>query len=77
MVLALICYLSMHWKKFGSTCPESKSKHGLVQGIFKAEVWDDLQVVGGMESISYDTGKRNGITVPVQVIVNRPYERQQ
>lgn len=30
------------------TCPEGQAQNSLVHGVFEAEVWDDLEVVGGM-----------------------------
>lgn len=33
------------------TCPESQAQYCLVHGVFEAEVWNDLEVVGGMKRI--------------------------
>lgn len=33
------------------TCPEGQAQHCLVHGVFETEVWNDLEVVGGMKCI--------------------------
>lgn len=33
------------------TCPEGQAQNCLVHGVFEAEVWDDLEVVGGMQCV--------------------------
>lgn len=34
------------------TCPEGQTQDCLVHGVFEAEVWNDLQVVGGVKGVS-------------------------
>lgn len=54
------------------TCPESQAQHCLVHGVFEAEVWNDLEVVGGMESIGCNgVNKKNmngSISVSVKIV---------
>lgn len=33
------------------TCPEGQAQHCLVHWVFETEVWNDLEVVGGMKCI--------------------------
>lgn len=33
------------------TCPEGQAQHCLVHGVLETEVWNDLEVVGGMKCI--------------------------
>jgi len=33
------------------TCPEGQAQHGLVHRVFETEVWNDLEVVGGVKCI--------------------------
>lgn len=44
------------------TCPEGQAQHCLVHGVFETEVWNDLEVVGGMESIGCNRAIRGGIS---------------
>lgn len=43
------------------TCPKGQAQHCLVHGIFKTEVWNDLEVVGGMKCIGCNRRKKKKI----------------
>lgn len=56
------------------TCPEGQAKHRLVHGVFKTKVWNDLEVVGGMQGVGCNTGRQED---DVRVMRYSPLSRLQ
>lgn len=42
------------------TCPEGQAQHCLVHGILQTEVWNDLEVVGGMKRVGCNPSSKGG-----------------
>lgn len=40
------------------TCPKGQAQHCLVHGVFETEIWNDLEVVGGMKGVGYITSRK-------------------
>lgn len=49
---------SQSWPAALCTCPECQAQHRLVHGVLETEVWNDLEVVGGMKCIGCNRAKK-------------------